>query len=158
MTNKSKYYPNTTQFPNALFDEAMAFLTSDEWKVLSYIVRRTYGFQKESDIISINQLLKGIVKKDGTVLDCGTGLSETRLYRAIKGLEESKILYRKKTGRYSVFSLNLIRGSSGETDMVDWVFLKDRKKKKLEKARMNTAKARMAKYEKTPRQLGFNIM
>src|SRR5262249_40112160 len=37
--------------------------------------RRTYGFGKDSDNISLNQLARGIRRRDGTVLDLGTGLS-----------------------------------------------------------------------------------
>jgi hypothetical protein len=39
--------PNYTQVPDVILDELMANLTGAELKVLLYIVRRTFGFQKK---------------------------------------------------------------------------------------------------------------
>lgn len=142
------FYPNSTQYPNILFDEVMAFLTSDEWKVLSYIVRRTYGFLKKVDIISIGQMLNGFYKKDGTRADYGTGLSENRFYKALKGLIEANIVYRIKTGRYNKYGLNLIRGSNFEGAQINWDYLQNRRKLWLEERRKNIASARIAKAKK----------
>ena len=59
------YVPNSTQVPDTLFDELMAELSGAELKVVLYIIRRTFGFKRQSDTISINQLLHGITKKNG---------------------------------------------------------------------------------------------
>src|SRR5262245_59224409 len=67
--------PNSTQIPDVILDRWMAVLSGAELKVLLYIARRTYGFGKDSDNISLNQLARGIRRRDGTVLDLGTGLS-----------------------------------------------------------------------------------
>ena len=70
-------YPNTTQYPNWLIDKAMHLLTGNEWQVLTYIVRRTYGFRKDADSISISQIAHGNGKaEDGALVEHGTGLSE----------------------------------------------------------------------------------
>lgn len=82
----SKLIPNTFQNPNAYVDEYMAFLTPNEYKVLSYAIRRIIGFDKTEDRISIGQFSGGLVKKDGTRLDWGTGLSEPAVRTAIEGL------------------------------------------------------------------------
>ena len=58
--------PRYTQVPDQLFDELLSVLTGAELKVLLYICRRTFGFKKDSDNISINQMLNGIRRKDGT--------------------------------------------------------------------------------------------
>jgi hypothetical protein len=52
--------PRYTQVPDALFDELMAYLSGAELKVLLYIIRRTFGFKKESDNISLRQICNGI--------------------------------------------------------------------------------------------------
>ena len=57
----------------------MAFLSGAEVKVMLYIFRRTLGFKRYADNISLNQLLNGIVRRDGTRLDHGTGLSKSTL-------------------------------------------------------------------------------
>ena len=61
--------PNYTPVPDELFDEQLAELSGAELKVLLYVCRRTFGFKKESDNISLSQLLYGITTREGTVLD-----------------------------------------------------------------------------------------
>jgi hypothetical protein len=84
--------PNYTMVPDQLFDEHLAFLSGAELKVLLYIVRRTLGFKKASDDISLSQLLDGITTKDGRRLDSGTGLSRSTLVTALRGLANEKRL------------------------------------------------------------------
>src|SRR5258708_38372413 len=80
-------FPNTTPVPDELFDELLADLSGAELKVLLYICRRTFGFKKESDTISLTQIANGIVTREGKVLDKGTGLSKRHVQRALKRLE-----------------------------------------------------------------------
>jgi hypothetical protein len=84
--------PNTTQVPDQYFDELLAELTGAELKVLLYITRRTFGFKKDSDNISLGQICKGIRKKDGTVLDRGTGLSRSTAIAAIRKLLQRGVI------------------------------------------------------------------
>jgi hypothetical protein len=81
--------PRYTQTPNELFDELLApgRLTEAELRVLLYIVRRTFGFAKDADAISLSQLTDGIVKADGQRLDYGAGVGRDAASRAVKGLE-----------------------------------------------------------------------
>jgi phage replication O-like protein O len=88
--------PNYTQVPDILFDELMAHLSGAELKVLLYIIRRTFGFKKGHDAISINQIVSGITTKGGKVLDIGTGLSKDSVARALKGLEEKRVIIRER--------------------------------------------------------------
>lgn len=80
-----------TMHSNVICDELLADLTSAEFKVLYYIIRRTHGFQKSTDAISISQMVNGITKKDGTVFDRGTGLSEKTVLRAIGGKDKGLV-------------------------------------------------------------------
>ena len=84
--------PRFTPVPDVVFDELLSVLTANEVKPLLYIIRRTYGFKKDSDNISLSQMLNGIVKKDGTRLDNGVGLSKPTLLRALKSLAEKDII------------------------------------------------------------------
>ena len=61
----SKFKPNTTQTPNVIFDRLMYELPDDEFKVLCAIVRKTYGWHKDTDRISNSQFEKmtGIKKR-----------------------------------------------------------------------------------------------
>jgi hypothetical protein len=85
-------FPNTTQIPNEVFDTLMPHLSGGELKVLLYICRRTFGFRKDSDSISLTQISKGITTKAGRVLDQGTGLSKRQVQRALRVLEGRKVI------------------------------------------------------------------
>lgn len=50
--------PNTTQFPNILLDKFLAIVEPSDWKIISHIVRKTYGWHKDQDAISATQLSK----------------------------------------------------------------------------------------------------
>lgn len=84
--------PNTTPIPDEVFDELLAELSGAEVKVLLYICRRTFGWKKASDNISLNQMLHGITRKDGTKLDRGVGLSKPTLLRTIRSLCDKNII------------------------------------------------------------------
>ena len=86
--------PNSTQIPDVILDHWMAELSGAEFKVLLYVARRTYGFGKESDNISLNQMAEGIRRRDGTCLDRGTGLSRSGVKAACNSLIQRGILIR----------------------------------------------------------------
>ncbi len=95
------YSPKYTQVPDDLFDDLMSELSGSELKVLLYVIRRTFGFKKDSDHISLSQLVSGIVKKDGTIQDKGTGLHKDSVIKAVKSLVEKCVLHRKKGNHLS---------------------------------------------------------
>ncbi len=72
----------------------MPILSGNETKVLLYIFRRTFGFKKDTDNISLSQMVSGITSREGTQLDSGTGLSKASVARALKELEEKNIILR----------------------------------------------------------------
>ncbi len=78
----------TTATPDWLFDEVAPDLDKAPLKVLLYIVRRTCGFRKSADAISLSQFQHGIVTRDGRQLDKGAGVkNRTTLLRALADLE-----------------------------------------------------------------------
>jgi phage replication O-like protein O len=85
-------FPTTTPVPDEVFDVLMPQLSGAELKVLLYICRRTFGFKKESDTISLHQIATGIKTRDGRVLDGGTGLCKRHVQRALKVLEKKNII------------------------------------------------------------------
>ncbi len=84
--------PNTTPTPNDVYDILAPQLTEAELRVLLYVIRRTFGFQKNSDAISTAQMANGITTRDGRQLDYGTGMSKSAVWRGCKGLVEKGIL------------------------------------------------------------------
>ncbi len=85
--------PNTTQVPDEFFDVLSPHLSGSEVKVLLYIIRRTFGFKKDRDNISLSQMLNGIIKKNGERLDFGAGMSKPSLCRALRTLTEKEIIF-----------------------------------------------------------------
>jgi phage replication O-like protein O len=85
-------FPTTTPVPDEIFDLLLPQLNGAELKVLLYICRRTFGFKKQWDMISLTQIASGITTKDGRVLDRGTGLSKRHVQRALKQLEKKQII------------------------------------------------------------------
>jgi phage replication O-like protein O len=81
--------PYFTQMPNVVLDDLLADLSGAEFKVLAYILRRTYGWHKDSDNIGLKQLAEGIKG-----VDRGTGLSKSTVAVALKSLEEWGIIER----------------------------------------------------------------
>jgi|GEM_PF-2462291 len=53
----NKIIPNSFQTPNFFVDECMALLSGNEFKCLSFLARKTFGWQKRSDRISKSQIM-----------------------------------------------------------------------------------------------------
>ncbi len=90
------YSPTTTPIPDQIFDELMPTLSGAELKVLLYICRRTFGFKKTSDDISLRQMVKGITTRDGKVLDGGTGLNKDTVSKAAQSLVKKGVIVRNR--------------------------------------------------------------
>lgn len=72
--------PNHTQTPNDLFDYWLPHLGEGELKVLLIIIRKTIGYHKVRDKISLGQLEKF------------TGLTRTNVLAAVESLKEKKVI------------------------------------------------------------------
>ncbi len=89
---------NTTPVPDILFDELLSQLTGAELKVLLYIIRRTRGFKKDTDAISLSQFQKGIITKERKQLDKGCGVGDRQtIIDALASLEKKKCIVSEKT-------------------------------------------------------------
>lgn len=118
MTEQQKFRgfhsPNYTQVPDELFDELLPMLSGAELKVLLYITRRTFGFKKPSDNISLSQITDGIVTSTGKRIDGGTGLVKSTAALAVKGLVEKNIILKvrnqapRRGDMATTYALNLI--------------------------------------------------
>jgi hypothetical protein len=84
--------PRYTVVPDQLFDELLNVLSDAELRVVLYITRRTFGFKKDHDDISLRQMTEGIQLRDGRRLDGGCGLSKSGVAKAIRGLTAKGII------------------------------------------------------------------
>lgn len=102
--------PTYTIVPDEVFDQLMPHLKEAELRVLLYIIRRTFGFDKDKDSISLRQMTEGIRSKDGRVLDHGTGMSRKAVISGTRGLVEKGIIsVRKKTSPENGSETNIYR-------------------------------------------------
>jgi phage replication O-like protein O len=107
----------TWDFPNCI-NGWVNRLSGAEFKVLWYILRHTYGWQKEEDKISYSQFMYGIKKKDGTWLDKGTGLSRDSVNKSIKGLLRKGFIRKFKTRgkmQTNLYKVNILAVPEGNT-------------------------------------------
>jgi phage replication O-like protein O len=63
-----KFEVNGFQVPNALVDELLTVLSGNDLKVYLFIVRKTKGWQKNSDYISLSQFVEVLHLKKDTIL------------------------------------------------------------------------------------------
>lgn len=84
--------PNTTPTPDDIFDVFLTQLTHAELKVLLYIVRRTFGFKKQADRISLKQITAGVVRRSGVRLDAGAGVNRRTAQRVVQRLERRGLI------------------------------------------------------------------
>lgn len=84
--------PSYTMVPDELFDELLPDLSGAELKVLLFVVRRTFGFKRDCDRISLSQMLHGITTREGRVLHRGVGLSKPTLLGALRSLHAKGVL------------------------------------------------------------------
>lgn len=94
---------NYTKIPNAFFDKLMKGFTPSELKVLLIIYRKTIGFQKEWDKISLSQFEEV------------TGGGRGNINKALKGLEEKGFIQVDRSGYSNSYKVN---ADSSETEPV----------------------------------------
>lgn len=95
--------PNYTQIPNIFIDELMPDLGLAEMKVLIFIYRKTFGWHKKRDRISISQI------------EQGTKLGKQHICNAVKDLCEKKLIKKEvegEIGRQSTYYEPWIKESS----------------------------------------------
>jgi len=85
--DKRIYLPNTTQTPNDILDNSMKELSGSEFKVIMAILRKTLGWHKWADYISISQIMEA------------TGLSNRQSINCVNSLEKKGFIRTKKSKR-----------------------------------------------------------
>ena len=94
---------NSFQLPNSVIDELLADLTGAELKCYLYVLRKTKGWNKEEDAISVSQFMKV------------TGLSNRKVIDACERLVELGLLEQKiGSNKIKVFSVKDYKTSSSE--------------------------------------------
>jgi phage replication O-like protein O len=97
------FAPNYTQIPNSLLDHWLPHLSDAETKVLLVIMRKTFGWHKVRDRISLSQLEKLTGKKKQAILKASKRLEKIGLI--------SKTVIGKKGSQETYYELILIEDS-----------------------------------------------
>lgn len=75
MSMSQSLHKFTTQVPNIYFDVWMYYLSGSEMKVLSFLMRQTYGFQKPDASVGYAQMqIAEGLSKDGKTVYNGAGI------------------------------------------------------------------------------------
>lgn len=109
--SNDRFIPNSFIIPNSVVDELMAEMSGVELKCYLFVIRKTKGWNKEFDAISLTQFIKF------------TGAGKTAVVDALKNLVELGLLV-KKTGvrNTSVYAINLFENqTSSESEPVQKV-------------------------------------
>ena len=111
--SNDRFIPNSFQVPNALVDDLMAELGGVELKCYLLVIRKTKGWSKEFDAISLSQFVTF------------TGAGKTAVINALKNLVDAGLLVRKVGVRNtSVYAINLFKNNtSSESELVQKVNL-----------------------------------
>ena len=131
----SDFIVNSFQLPNSVVDELLADLTGAELKCYLLVVRKTKGWNKEIDSISIGQFMEV------------TGLSNRSVITACDSLVEKGLLVRsggeRRLNTYSVRSFNISQtGEKSSSDLVKKVHTQNNNKNNIQNTnKKNTKKS-----------------
>jgi len=87
------------QYPS-IMDNYWKDLSGSEHKILDFILRRTYGFDKREDRISYSQFEKGVGK-----IDKGPGPTRPTIIKAINGLIEKGFIKKTRNKKINNYAL-----------------------------------------------------
>jgi len=84
--------PRFTQIPDEFLDRMLPHLSGAEVKIMLYLFRKTLGYQKRQDRLSLKQIAEGTRRRGGEAIDLGTGLSRSTVTVALKSLVEKGLV------------------------------------------------------------------
>lgn len=79
-----------TQIHNFTLEVIMPDVRPSSWKVLCFILRKTYGWQKDADLISFSQIMKGTGIKNRTTIMAAIDELESKNYILVTRHNDNK--------------------------------------------------------------------
>ncbi len=130
----NKILPNSFQTPNFFVDECMSLLTGNEFKCLSFLARKTFGWQRRSDHISKSQIM------------AATGLANETVDKSMNSLVEFGLVLRiSENGPQNT---GTEWGLQTDDNLVRFDLLDERQEKLASSQRQKTEKGRQILAEK----------
>lgn len=112
---KTKYNKDFTTVPHVILETYLHTLSGSETKLLLFILRMLYGYQKTKDRISLSQFKYG-----NTETNKGTGLSTSQIRRALQTLEDKGFIeVTKRPRRINLISLVLSKDEVQSENKID---------------------------------------
>jgi hypothetical protein len=105
--SRSRYFPPgldaSSKAYEILMDQLMSKVSGGAWKVACFIARRTVGWGKETDRISLSQFCRGVKR----AAKGGTGLNRTAVIRGLRELQCQGVITKtpahgRQSARYSI--------------------------------------------------------
>lgn len=138
---------NSFQTPNLFVDKVMAYLTGDELKVLIFALRRTLGWHKYEDHISISQFSRRAKKKDGSnYLFGGTGLCIGTVRKCLSNLEGFGLMRRISKNTRELNNGDLWAVNFENEEAINWAALEERLQQKSRNNADRLVKARAMRH------------
>jgi hypothetical protein len=130
-----------TPMPHWHYDRVEGKVTSEDWKVLSYACRRTLGFGKKQDRISLSQFVSGAMMYNGEeIRDEGTGLSRDAVINSQDFLHEVGLMVQMEPNNAK--NQGILWRVELDPDKIDWTKVHQRRDERKAKNRNRTARAR----------------
>lgn len=114
----SKFIPNSFQVPNAVVDELMAELSGAELKIYLFVLRKTKGWNKEADAISVSQFMEACNLSNRKVIDGCNRLVELGLLAQGTGSRGTKIFSVKNYTCEESSLVNKVHSTCEESSLV----------------------------------------
>jgi phage replication O-like protein O len=126
----NRIIPNAYQSPNFYIDDLLPLLSGEEWKCMSFLIRKTLGWQKYSD-----RLAKSVIAK-------ATGLAEATVDRSMASLIEFGLALRVNPNNINHDGIEYSVQMYDEK--INWDALEGRKQKNAERNKNRTLSANKA--------------
>lgn len=140
----NRILPNSFQTPNFFVDECMSLLTGNEYKCLSFVARKTFGWQKRSDRISKSQIA------------AATGMNQETVDRSMNALMRFGLVIRVAENNLSNAGVEWALQTNDE--LIRFDLLHERLNGLVGKHNSRTEKARLKKADPdTPDQPGGTV-
>lgn len=137
-TKKGFEKPNYTQTPNKFFDELMRDLSGSEIKVTLAIIRKTFGFHKQSTRLSLKDL------------EDMTGLSRQAVIDGANGAEEKGMISKLSDGGVNQWVVNFLDQEETEGSLKIRPGVVNKLDQKSLKIRPPSTKETIKKKERSP--------
>ncbi len=137
--------PNSFQVPNLVVDELAGLLDPEEFLVVAYLCRRTFGFHKRQDRISLSQFTDGTMALDGRRLDHGTGLGRATVRDRLASLKQFGIV--RETAPNNAQNEGAEYALQLDPAKIDFPGLIQRRARETETRRHRTETARQTRHQ-----------